>query len=192
MVLNMLTQFNWVDIVIIVLFVRLGFEAIKMGIAVEAFKLLGSLLAVYLAFHYFTSLADFIAKALSLETVPIEFIDFFCFNILWSLGYGISILFRLLFSHFVKIETISPLNRWGALALGMVRAFFVVSMTSFMLSMSSVSYLKDSVSNSFLGSNAVEFAPGVYRACWNGLFSKLMPEEKFNNTVDEILNSVKR
>ena len=56
MIVEIIKQFNWVDIFVIILSVRVLYIAVKNGLPVELFKLLGTIAAIYLSLHYYTIL----------------------------------------------------------------------------------------------------------------------------------------
>jgi uncharacterized membrane protein required for colicin V production len=188
MLLDIVKQFNWLDILLIIILFRITYVAMKMGIPVDFFNLLGTIIAVYLAMHYYTDLSDVLVQRLpvSKEKMPLEFIDFLSFVFLAIVGYFILLSFRFLFSHFIKMETTPNLNKWGGLVLGMARGFLLTSLITFMLVISSSAYLKKSVVNSYLGRRLFNAAPNTYVWLWNKVASKFMTREKLNKTVPEV------
>jgi hypothetical protein len=83
------------------------------------------------------------------------------------------------------MEPVPQLNKWGGLVLGLIRAFLLNGLLIFMLLISTISYLRDSVVNSFSGEYFSNIAVGVYSGLWNGAASKFMGREKFNEAVTE-------
>ncbi len=191
MILEFLRQLNWVDILVIILLFRICYIAMKNGIIVELFKLMGTLLAIFLAYHYYTSAADYSLDRFSIKAIPVEFLDFLVFAILLPIGYLACMLIRIAFFHLAKIETISLLNRWGGLALSIGRGVLFVSLVTYMLAISTVTYLRDGVSNSYFGKATIKIAPAVYGALWNGIISKFMPQEQINKNIEEVINNLK-
>lgn len=188
MPLEIIRQFNWIDIFIVILLFRVGYAAVKSGLPAELFKLLGTLLATYLSLHYYTVLADwFLASRAELQKkAPLEFLDFISFLVLAIGGYLIFVLLRSIFYRFIKMEAVPNLNKWGGLILGIARGILLAGLIMFMLVISSASYLKKSVANSYFGRQVFAVAPSTYSALWSGLASKFMTTEKFNKTVTEI------
>lgn len=190
---DFLRQLNWVDIVILILLVRIGCVARKTGLPAESFKLLGTLVAIFVCLHYYSGLSDWLGRLLPLakEKTPLEFLDFLCALFLAVLGYAICMLLRFAFSHFIKLEAIPVLNKWGGFLLGLIRAFLATSLVIFMLVASSVGYLRNSVNGSYFGARVFKIAPATYAGMWDGLLSKFMPESKFNNTILEVQEYIK-
>ncbi|MCM8795922.1 MAG: CvpA family protein [Candidatus Omnitrophica bacterium] len=188
MLLTILKQFNWVDILVIILYLRIIYIAFKSGLIAEFFKLLGTLLAIYLALHYFTFLSDWVSARLPVvrEKAPLESLDFLCFVILTLVGYFSFVLLRSVFSRIIKTEAMPGLNRWGGFILGLIRGYLVVGLVIFMFVISSISYLKKSTQHAYTGRHLFQVAPATYKWFWEKVASKFMTHEKFNATLSEI------
>lgn len=188
MPLDIIKQFNWLDIFIIIVLLRIGYVAIKTGIPVEFFKFLGTIAAIYLAMHYYTGLVDWLMQRahVAKEKVPLEFLDFISFILLALAGYLVLLSLRVVFSHFIKMEAAPKLNKWLGLGLGIARGFLLVSLIIFVLAISSIPYLKRGVVNSYFGRRIVNLAPNTYSWLWNKITSKFATGEKFNETVPEV------
>lgn len=188
MSLDILKQFNWLDILIIIILFRIGYSAMKIGIPLEFFKFLGTILAIYLAMHYYTSLVDWLMQRahVTKERIPLEFLEFLAFIFLAIVGYLIILSLRVVFSHFIKMEATPNLNKWMGLVLGIIRGFLLASLIIFILVISSTAYLKRSVVNSYFGRRIVNLAPNTYSWVWNKITSKFITDEKFNETILEV------
>ena len=186
MQLDTIRQFNWVDIFVVILLLRIGYIALKSGITIELFKLLGTVLATYLSLHYYISWADFIQRLSVIKNIPQELLGFFSFVILVMLGYSIFVLLRSVFYRFIKMEAVPNLNKWGGFILGIARAILLLSLIMFILVISPIGYLKNSVNGSYLGKRILKISPTTYSLIWNNLASKFMAKEKFNEAVLEV------
>jgi len=191
MLLDILKQFKWLDIVFVILFIRICFVALKNGFSSELFKFLGTLSAIFMALHYYTYLTDVIQNKIQLNGMPLEFLDFFVFVILALLGYFIFVALRIFLSRFMKLEAISAFNKWGGFALGLFRGFFLIGLVSFALAISSTAYLSESVKSSYLGKRSFTIAPNTYKWLWNNIGSKFMSNEKLNKDILEVENNFK-
>lgn len=184
MIFNILRQFNWFDIVVLLLIFRVLYISIKGGFTTEVFKLLGIICAIYLAMHYYITVSDFIRGRLPLEEkVPLEFLDFLIFVLLAAVGNVFFLLLRSAVNNLIKIEAVSALNRWGGLILGAIRSVLLVSLVIFSLAISSVPYLRDSVRNSYFGPRINFASVNTYLWIWSSIFSKFVASEKQNNAV---------
>lgn len=186
MFLNVIKQFNWVDIFVIIILIRIVYIAIKNGLVKEFFKISGTILAIYLSLHYYTPLSDFIRSRFGLKNIPLEFLDFICFAVLAILGYAIFIVIREAFSRLINIEAVPKLNKWGGFILGIARVVLLSGLIAFALVISSVNYLKSSVIGSYSGKSMFKVASTAYVIIWNKLMSKFMSKEKFNQTILEV------
>ncbi len=188
MLLNILRQFNWLDIFVVIFLLRIIYIAARSGLPVEIFKLLGVLVAVYISLHYYTLLSDRILGffAAGKEKVPLEFADFVSFVVLAVAGYMVFVLLRSVFCKFIKMEAVANLNRFGGLILGLFRAYLLLGLIMFAMAISSVSYMEKSVKESYMGGHLFQVAPNTYSWLWDNLASKFMGTEKFNKTVSEI------
>lgn len=185
--LSLMEQFNWIDIFFIILLLRICYIAFKSGFISEFFKLLGVLLAIYVAMHYYTDLSDFLRNRFELDKkLPLDFLDFFCFMLLAAVSYVLSILLRLTFSMFIKLEAIPRLNRWGGFIMGVARAILLTGLFTFIFSITTFKYMHDKIVESYLGPRLINVAPATYGRIWYGFMSKFMPNEKFNKTILEV------
>lgn len=189
--LERLQQFNWVDVFVAILLFRICYIAIKNGIFIELFKLLGTLFSCYISLHYYPNLGDFFeARIPTPPSIPLEIWDLVAFFILSTLSYIIFVILRETFFRLIKTETVSLLNRWGALLLGIARGLILVSLIIFFLSIPVVDYLTNSVKRSFSGKRFIKVSTGVYAYFWNNLASKFMPQEKFNQVILEVQKDI--
>jgi membrane protein required for colicin V production len=191
MILDIIIRFNWVDIVVVIVLIRTVYIALKNGFPPELFKFLGNVLAIYLSFHYYTAAADFFRSRANLNFIPLEFFDFICFAALVISGDLVFFLFRQAFERFIKMQAVPKLNKFGGLVLGIFRAVLLVSLINFMLVISSVTYLRQSALASVSGNALVKVGPATYSWLWNSIMSKFMTKEKFNDTILEVLESIK-
>jgi uncharacterized membrane protein required for colicin V production len=185
MPLSIIRQFNWLDILAIILLIRIGYIAAKTGISVEGFKFLGTTAAVYLALHYYLLLAGFIKKIFSLSQAPIELLELFSLVLLALLGYLALVLVRVLFFRLVKVEVVPNLSRFVGLSLGLIRAALVISLLIFALIVSGNGYFNRSVDKSYLGRKFSVIAPNAYNLMFQSLVSKFNPQEKMNGAALE-------
>lgn len=189
---NFFAQSNFVDIIIIIIALRICYIAAQMGLVIEFFKLAGVLFSTYIALHYYTSLSDVIARFFFSKEMPLEFIDFLVFLILTIAAYLGSIVLRSIFYRYMKLEAVPTINRIGGIALGIIRAYFLIGLSVFILSISSVNYLSSSVKHSHLGSRSFSISPRAYNWIFNSIISKFSTKEKLNPTIEEVSTKFNR
>jgi len=192
MLLDIIKQFNWVDVVIILIIVRISLVAMKTGFLVEIFKFLGTVLAIYCSLHYYIALSDFIKIGLGLQQVPLKFLDFMLAVILAVSGYLIFWGIRFGFDRFIKMETTPNISKAGGLLLGIIRGILSASLITLLLAISSVDYLQKSATSSFSGRRILNIAPNTYTWIWNSVTSHFMTDEKFNEIVPEVQKDLKQ
>ena len=192
MVLEILAKFNFLDFIILIVLFRTCYTAVKMGLAIEIFKFLGVIFSTYIELHYYTILSNFIQKRFLPVEMPLEFIDFIIFILLFILGYLCFVGLRSIFSRFIQLDTIPKINQFLGLILGIGRGILIISLLSFALTISSVTYLSSSVKHSYLGSQVFVILPQTYGWLWNNIFSKFSAREKLNPTVAEVMEKFNR
>jgi hypothetical protein len=121
--------------------------------------------------------------------MPLAFADFIIFLLLVLLVYLLFVLLRIAFYRFLKMEAAPNLNRYGGILLGLIRWFFTTGLAVYILMISSVTYLGDSVKRSYLGSRFSSVSADTYSWLWGAVFSKFSPQEKMNPVVNEVKNS---
>lgn len=189
---GILSRANFLDIVIVIILLRTCYIAAKTGLPVEIFKFFGVIFVTYISLHYYTNLADIIARSILPKGLPLEFFDFLIFFILVSAGYLGFAVIRSIFYRYIKLEAVPLLSKFGGFILGLLRGFFVTGLLVFMLSISSVSYFSGSVKHSYLGSRAFLISPNTYAWLLNNIFSKFSSKVKFNPTVNEVIDRFNR
>ncbi|KPK97104.1 MAG: hypothetical protein AMJ95_10815, partial [Omnitrophica WOR_2 bacterium SM23_72] len=103
MISDILKQLNWIDFLMIVLFLRIIFMALSTGFALELFKLLGTLASLYLSLHYFTLFTDWMGgrSPTAKGKLPLQFMDFISLLAIAIIGYLMFFALRLVFDRFI-------------------------------------------------------------------------------------------
>ena len=120
-----LPDFNWVDVLIVILLIRTCYTGYARGISYEAITLLGIIGAAILSVHNYEYLGLFFRKELNL---PVGFCNFISFIML---GTGVFYVFRFVrefLYRFLRFEMFPSVERFGGLALGFVRGALMVSL----------------------------------------------------------------
>ncbi|MBU3958369.1 MAG: CvpA family protein [Candidatus Omnitrophica bacterium] len=186
MLLGGIRQFNWLDIVVLILILRIGYIALKNGLPVELFKFFGTIFSVYLSMHYYVLWAVYLQERIPLKNISLGFLRLFSFVALSALGYFIFLLLRKVFYRLITVEPVEKLNKWGGFILSMLRGILLLSLILFILVISNISYLNKSARNSYLGRRIFKVAPFVYSGLWNNLVSKFRTAEEFNKAILEV------
>lgn len=188
MVIDYFKHFNWLDIFIVILLIRICYISLRNGLPVQLFWFLGTIAAVYLSLHYYLNFADFLGKRFPDSWISTEVLALTSFVILAFLGYISFVVLQRLLSRFIRLEANPQLNKYGGLICGVMRGLFITALIIFLFSISSFSYFKNSAKNSFAGRYLFKVAPVTYSWLWHNLMSKFMLFEKFNSAVEDVHN----
>jgi uncharacterized membrane protein required for colicin V production len=181
----LLYQFNWIDIGVVILALRICYSSFKKGLKFEFFKLLGIICGVYLSLHYYFSLSAFFSSRIFNRHTHSGVLDLLSFASLILAGYGAFALLRILIGKAVQSEINTRIDKWGGVALGVCRAALTVSIVLCLLILSSSEYVKKSIHSSFSGAQMVKIAPNTY-VYLNGFLSKLQGNERLNPAVQNL------
>jgi uncharacterized membrane protein required for colicin V production len=192
MILEILSKFNFLDYIILIISFRICYIAAKMGLSVEIFKLFGVLFSTYISLHYYTFLSDLIQRRFLPKAMPLEFMDFIVFLLLIIFIYLFFVVLRSVLFRFVQLNAIPKINQFAGLILGIGRSFLVIGLLSFALAISSVTYLSSAVKHSYLGKRSFVIAPQTYNWLWSNICSKFSAHEKYNSTVTEVTDEFNR
>ncbi|MEK6727252.1 MAG: CvpA family protein [Candidatus Omnitrophota bacterium] len=184
-------QINWLDLFVIIILIRICYVAIKTGFPIELFKILGVILATYLSLHYFSGLSSSLLILIGSKNIPSVFLSLLSFMFLAGAGFLFFSFLRRIFFKLVKMEAVSALNKWGGLVLGITRGFLFASLVIFIFVISGIGYLKKSVTVSYSGKAIFKIAPATYAWAFNGLVSKLVTGEKFNQSILDVEKDLK-
>lgn len=182
---DVLLRFNWIDIFVVILAIRIIYISFKGGLKVEFFKILGTLSALYVSLHYFSSLSLFLNTRIFNQKTTTSFLDTLSFIALMCAGYGVFFLFRILIGKVVQSEVHSQLDKWGGLAVGTGRAVLTVSLFLCLFLATGSAYFRKCVHSSFSGTCITRAAADTYVFFWDSFASKLQTNEKINPAVSD-------
>ncbi|MFH1441282.1 MAG: CvpA family protein [Candidatus Omnitrophota bacterium] len=188
MLSEILSQLNWVDFFIIIIMIRVVYVSAKTGFVIEFFKLVGIVFALYLSLHYYIITADILKqRVVNVENyIPLEFFDLLVFVFVLFISCAAFAVIRGVMCHFIKMEAVPMLSRWGAVVLGVARGILISSAIIFILLISTIKYLDNSARESYSGKRLFNVAVGTYSFIWDNFMSKLMPGESYNEQVSQI------
>lgn len=178
-------QLNWVDALLIVVFIRIIFIGQSKGLMIEAFKFFGIICSIFISLQYYSVLSEFIN---SHSSIPIDFADFIS---LIGLIVLVLIIFKFTRDGILFLIKISPhptLEKWGGLFISMIRGFFVASLVILCINLSTIEYFQKSAKSSFSGQYLLSVCPRTYAYLFENLVSKFSPNEKLNSKIFKSLN----
>lgn len=188
MLFDFIKQFNWIDIITVVVFARVIYISIQTGFMVEFFKLLGTVVLVFVCFHYYTPMTNMI---ISKTSWPSGIVGAVIFSCLWGIGFFLCKLMRdgifLLFT----IQAQAVIDQWVSPIVAVFRAWIVASMVLFLLLVIQKPYLDHVVMKSFSKRYIVFVAGELYQHMTEGVVTRIFPNEKVNEQVVETLKKVR-
>jgi uncharacterized membrane protein required for colicin V production len=182
-ILELSRQLNWIDILVFVVFLRLGFISLKQGLGVEFFKFLGTFFGLYLCLHYYFAFATYFNGRPASKGLPGAMLELPGFAILFFFGYLFLWSLRVMIFRFMTAEINSQLSKWLGFAFGLLRALILSSLMLFALMLPKGPYFKDSVRYSFSGNYVFQVAPATYTFIWESIVSKFNSGEKYNSAI---------
>ena len=183
---DVITNLNWVDILLIIAIIRIVYIGVKQGLLVELAKILGVILGVVIAFHYYVGLSEVVVAS---SPLPTGFSDLLCFVILFIIPVLLFKFFREGLTLVVKAEPIPFVNWWGGLLLGALRAGIFCSVFIYILLISGFGYIEKSTWQSYCTNYLVNVAPTIYSFSFEKIISKFFPGEHVNNTVLDVTSN---
>ncbi|HDZ77381.1 MAG TPA: CvpA family protein [Candidatus Omnitrophica bacterium] len=181
---DLMSQLNWIDVLIITLLFRSTYIGAKQGVIVEIFKLLSFISISFFTLHYYAVWGDFLNNATPLDKSA-SYV--FCYLLITSVLLFIFKFARHSFLRIVKIEVIEFLSFWGGVLFGFIRGFLVSSLICLFFFVFTGDYLKGSVRQSFSGGRVLKISPVVYKSIYNGLIIKFNPNSELNEELFDSL-----
>lgn len=178
-----LAKFNWIDLLVLLLFLRTCATGSKSGLIAGLFKIAGLVASLYVSLHYFSQAGNYLAGLIPPLGVP--FSNFICFIILAILPYLSVATMRQTVMRLVKVEATSAIDRWGGLLLGFFIGVMMLSTLFIGFYASNVLYLKESVKKSYLGYRIAYANVKAYEFIFNGIVSKFTPNAELNKDIYE-------
>ena len=159
--MELFAKINWVDVLVAILMLRISYVAFRDGLSHEIFPVLGSILIMVLAMHYYTVLGSFISR--KMMNMPIESANFLSFLVLVvALGFLVRLL-RAALDKIVKVQWHPIIEKFGGLAVGIMKAYVVTGIVLMTLSLMPLSYLQWSIKDrSLTGKYILEAGPRIY------------------------------
>jgi len=185
--MSFLKHFNWVDILVVVVLIRIVLMGLAHGIAFELLKLLGTLTGIHLCFHYYSGAASAVHGFGAFKAVPLPVVTICLYVLLFFIGYGAFLLLRLGLKRFITMEVVPEVSKWGGCALSFLRSFFVISPVLYACLLLPGDYFPKSLQRSLSGPALVRVAPSTYSFFWNAILSKFRGQETINKAVKETL-----
>lgn len=180
-----ISEFNWFDIVIIIVILRMCYIGIKKGVITELFKLTNVVLCSFVALHFYFLLGEFLHA--KIPAFPTEAAATFSFVVLVFL---ITVIFRVLreaTSIFFKSDSLSAASKWIGAMLGFCRSLIICGLIAYWMLIAHNHYLEMSARSSITGSKLVKIPVRIYEVAFHGIVAKLLPQENLNQEVVKVI-----
>ena len=174
---NILANFNWFDVVLVIVIIRAVYIGALQGFVIDFFKLLGMFFATVLTLHYYSRLGEFLQKSISLS---IEWSEVIIFVLLWALIVLIFKFIREGWLLIIKAEAKGGVSQWGGGFIGVFRSFLICGMLFLLCGITGNKTLNTYAENCVGGRYLRDLSPKVYQTVYDGVLVKFFPEEKLN------------
>jgi len=186
MLTHLIKSINWVDVALLILFIRMIFVGVKNGFISEFSKSLGVVVAVFVSLHYYSFLAAWVVLKTKLAW---KFWDLVIFALIWLL---VSVFFKYFREGLLilfKVETNHQgFDRYAAGVVAVGRGILVCSMTIFLLLLTRNGLLTRMTVHSYSFKVAGRAAVNTYSFLYKNLVDKLFAGEHYNMAAPLVLH----
>ncbi|MDE2222036.1 MAG: CvpA family protein [Candidatus Omnitrophica bacterium] len=190
MLTHLIKSINWIDVVLLFLFIRMIFIGVKNGFLSEFFKFLGVVTAVFVSLHFYSYVAAWTAQKTHLSWGYWDLVVFAC---LWGL---ITLAFKFLRDGILllfKVETTHEgFDKYAAGVVAVGRGLLVCSLTLFLILLIHNGPLTRMAVRSYSFKITGHAAVGTYSFLYNGLVDKLFPAGHYNAAAGRVLHPESR
>lgn len=174
--MELITKVNWVDILVAILMLRISYVAFRDGLSHEIFPFIGSILIIVLATRYYAVIGSLISG--NMMNMPLELANFLSFFVLVVVLGMLVRLLRLLLDKIVKVEWHPIMEKFGGLAVGIMKAYVVTGIVLMTISLMPLSYLQWSIrERSLTGKYILMASPQICDR-----IGRFLPAMKFSET----------
>jgi uncharacterized membrane protein required for colicin V production len=180
MLSEIIRSVNWVDLVILAIFIRALFVGLKRGFIDEIFHLLATVASIFIVFHYYPHISQFFQERVLLS---LGLANALGYGGLWALVAFVTKIVRDGFRLIFKVEALSWINKVGGVLIAVVQGVLVAGLAVWLIFLSGNDYAKRTVENSLVGVRCAVVVSRVYEATCVGIISKFFPREPINSEV---------
>jgi uncharacterized membrane protein required for colicin V production len=185
MLTHVIKSINWIDVAIVLLFIRMIFVGVKNGFISEFFKSLGVVTAVFVSFHYYSYLAAWTARKTNFSW---EYWDLVIFACLWL---AVALFFKFFREGIIllfKVETTHQgFDKYAAGVVAVGRGILVCSLTIFLLLLTHNGPVVRMTLHSYSYKIAGRAALSTYSFLYHHLVEKLFVGEHYNTAAAPVL-----
>ncbi len=158
--MDIITQANWIDILILILLFKISYIGFIRGASLELFPLLGTYITMVVAYHFYRPLGNFVSSVIPIPAIYLMSISFAAIAIVLRLIYNMTLQHS---SKTMNGQASSLFGKIGGLALGSARATLMVFIILTLLRAMPITYINTSVNEgSFLAGDISKPGEAVY------------------------------
>lgn len=156
----MFSQFNWVDILILLICVRCAYVGLKSGFSWEIFKFIGLTFAMVLSLMKYKLLSNFLGAH---SILPGHLTDLISLSFIFLASLLAFALLRLILARIIQVQVSERLDSLGGALLGFARGWVFSSLLLGVFIQFPIPYLKNSIEvRSASGKAVLRAAPLIY------------------------------
>ncbi len=176
---------NWVDIVLLFIFLLGLFVARKNEFKVEVYYFFGTIFTTFIALHYFSGFSLYLNRNFM---VPDSMEESLAFCLLAGLTYSLFMVSEGGWNSLLSLSVPSFVNKWGALALCVFRNLLFSGLLYMVLLMVGDGALTVDVKSSVTSPFFKRVSVVTYSTIFDVIVKPLNSHEKFNDRVYQIVN----
>jgi len=151
---------NWIDILILIFFIKISYTGFKRGFSSEVIPLLSIFAALMFSLHNYEFLSQFIAAALPFLSRISHLISFLFITLAMLLACRVANAFM---TRMVRLQVVSLIDRLGGMFLGIARACLMSCFILIILSFMPFHYIENSIKDrSLFGVTVLRIGPAIY------------------------------
>ncbi len=181
---NILTSFNWLDLLMVIVMIGAVLRGTVQGFVGELFKLLGMICATIFALHFYVRAAEAFQRSFLLSAKFGEVLSFVLISIL------VILIFKLIREGWLlilKVDTKSSFSQWLGGFVAIFNALLICSLLFFFISLFKNEALNVFAEKSATGVYLRDLSPRIYKAAYHGALYKFFPDEVINEKALRIL-----
>ncbi len=182
---NILTSFNWLDLLMIIVMIGTVFRGAVQGFVVEFFRILSTVFATILVLHFYARSAELLNDSVAL---PYKAGEVLSFILIWVLTILIFRLIREGWLLVLKSEAKSGFSQWLGGFVAIIRSGLICGLLFFLIFLFGNATLDTFAEKSATGFYLRDLSLQVYRASYDGVISKFFPDEVVNKKAFKTIN----
>jgi uncharacterized membrane protein required for colicin V production len=181
---NILTSFNWLDLLMVIVMIGAVLRGTVQGFVGELFKLLGLICATIFALHFYVRAAEAFRRSFLLSVKFGEVLSFVLISVL------VILIFKLIREGWLlilKVDTKSSFSQWLGGFVAIFNALLICGLLFFFISLFKNDALNIFAEKSVTGVYLRDLSPRIYKASYHGALYKFFPDEVINEKALRIL-----